>query len=81
MVPRTARWRTGSNALEYEVTIEDPTVWTRPWTIKQEFTRQSEQENRVYCELLCVEGNYAFPSMMRARQADLAFVEGPGPKG
>jgi hypothetical protein len=32
------RWtRTDPSTLEYVVTIEDPTVWTRPWTIKQEF--------------------------------------------
>jgi hypothetical protein len=75
------RWtRTGPTTLAYEVTIEDPTVWTRPWTVKQEFTRQSEQENRIYYEPRCVEGNYAFPSMMRAaRQADLAFAQGQGP--
>ncbi len=75
------RWtRTGPNTLEYEVTIEDPAAWTRPWTVKQEFTRQSEQENRIYYEPRCAEGNYAFPSMMlSARQADLAFTEGRGP--
>ena len=75
------RWtRTGPNTLAYEVTIEDPTVWTRPWTVKQDFTRQSEQENRIYYEPRCVEGNYAFPSMMlAARNADRAFADGRGP--
>jgi len=75
------RWtRTGANTLAYEVTIEDPTVWTRPWTVKQEFTRQSDQENRIYYEPRCVEGNYAVGSMLRAaRQADRAFAEGKGP--
>jgi hypothetical protein len=75
------RWtRTGPDSLEYEVTIEDPTVWTRPWTIKQEFTRQSERENRIYYEPRCVEGNASLPSMMlAARQADLAFAVGRGP--
>ena len=42
------RPRTGPNTLEYEVTIEDPTAWTQAWTVKQEFTEQSEQENRYY---------------------------------
>jgi hypothetical protein len=75
------RWtRTGPNTLEYEVTLEDPTVWTRAWTVHQEFTRQSEQENRIYYEPRCIEGNYAFPSMLHAaRQADRAFAEGRGP--
>jgi hypothetical protein len=36
------RWtRTGPETLEYVVTIEDPTVWMRPWKVKQEFTKQS----------------------------------------
>jgi hypothetical protein len=75
------RWtRTGPDTLEYQVTVEDPTVWTRPWTIRQEFTRQSDQQNRVYYEPRCVEGNYAFPAMLRAaRVEDLAFAEGRGP--
>jgi hypothetical protein len=75
------RWtRTGPTSLEYVVTIEDPTVWTRPWTVSQEFAKQSEQENRVYYEPRCVEGNYAFPAMiLAARLEDLAFAQGRGP--
>jgi hypothetical protein len=75
------RWtRTGPNTLEYAVTIEDPTVWTRPWTVKQEFTKESEQEDRIYYEPRCVEGNYALPSLMKAaRVEDLAFAQGRGP--
>jgi hypothetical protein len=43
------RWtRTGPTSLAYEVTMEDPTVWTRPWTVKQEFSKQSDPENRIY---------------------------------
>ena len=75
------RWtRTGPATLEYAVTIEDPTVWTRPWTVKQEFTKQSEEANRVYYEPRCVEGNHAFGSMLRAaRVEELTFAEGRGP--
>ena len=75
------RWtRTGPTSLEYVVTIEDPTVWTRPWTVKQEFTKQSDQENKTYYEPRCVEGNYALPSvLLGARMEDLAFAEGQGP--
>jgi hypothetical protein len=75
------RWtRTGPTSLEYVVTIEDPTVWTRPWTVKQEFTKQSDQENKTYYEPRCVEGNYSLPSLLLgARMEDLAFAEGRGP--
>jgi hypothetical protein len=75
------RWtRTGPTSLEYVATIEDPTVWTRPWTVRQDFTRQSEQENRIYYEPRCVEGNYAHPSMILAsRLEERAFAEGRGP--
>jgi hypothetical protein len=75
------RWtRTAPTTLEYVATIEDPTVWTRPWTVKQEFTRQYEQENRIYYEPRCLEGNIGFPSMMKAaRQEDREFAEGRGP--
>jgi len=75
------RWtRKGPTTLEYAVTVEDPTVWTRPWTVKQEFTKQSERENKIYYEPRCVEGNYALPSLMlSARMADRAFAQGKGP--
>ena len=75
------RWtRTGPDTLEYAVTIEDPSVWTRPWTVKEEFTRQNEKENRIYYEPRCHEGNYGFPSLLlSARLADKAFAEGRGP--
>jgi hypothetical protein len=75
------RWtRSGPKTLAYEVTIEDPTVWSRPWTVKQEFTRQSDQENRIYYEPRCIEGNYGLPGLLHARRAEeRAFAEGRGP--
>jgi hypothetical protein len=75
------RWtRTGPTSLEYVVTVEDSTVWTRPWTARQEFTRQSEQENRVYYEPRCVEGNYGLPALLHGRRMEeLAFAQGRGP--
>jgi len=75
------RWtRTGPTSLEYAVTIEDPTVWTRSWTVKQEFTKQSDPENRIYYEPRCVEGNYALPGwLLGHRLEERAFAEGRGP--
>jgi hypothetical protein len=75
------RWtRTGPESLEYKVTVEDPTVWTAPWTAIQEFTRQNDADNKIYYEPRCYEGNYAQPAMMLgARKAELAYAEGRGP--
>jgi hypothetical protein len=75
------RWtRTGSTSLEYAVTIEDPAVWTRPWTVKQDFTRQSEQGNRVYYEPRCIEGNFGLPGLLLGRRMEeFAFAAGRGP--
>jgi hypothetical protein len=74
------RWtRSGPTTIEYEVTAEDPTVWTRPWTAEQQFTRQDEQENRIYYEPRCIEGNYGHPGLMHGRRVEeLAFAEGRG---
>ncbi len=75
------RWtRTGPNSLEYAVTVEDPGVWTRPWTAKQEFIRQSDAENRIYSEPRCIEGNYGLPGLLHGhRMQERAFSEGRGP--
>src|SRR5215831_16983196 len=75
------RWtRTSPNTLEYVVAIEDPTVWTRSWTVHEEFTKQSDPENRIYYEPRCVEGNYALPGwLLGHRLEERAFAEGRGP--
>jgi hypothetical protein len=72
------RWTsTGPNTLQYVVTIEDPTVWTKPWTVVQDFTRQSEQDNRIYYEPRCIEGNYGLPGLMHGqRTQEKDFAEG-----
>jgi hypothetical protein len=75
------RWtRTGPKNLEYTVTVDDPTVWTRPWTARQDFIRQSDEENRIYAEPRCIEGNFGLPGLLRGhRVEEVAFAEGRGP--
>ena len=72
--------RVDENSLEYEVTIDDPAVWTAPWTIRQELRRQSDNQNRIYYEPRCHEGNYGLPALLLgARLDEQAFAEGRGP--
>ena len=75
------RWtRTGPNTLEYVVTIEDPSTWTKPWTVKQEYSMQSNEANRIYYEPRCHEGNFGMPAMLSGgRVKDKAFAQGRGP--
>ena len=72
--------RLDAETLEYEVTIEDSTVWTGPWTVRQEMKRQSDEQNRIYYEPRCHEGNYGLPALLIGRRVDeQAFAEGRGP--
>ena len=75
------RWtRLDAETIEYAVTIEDPTVWTRPWTVKQELKKQSDRANRIYYEPRCQEGNYGLVAQLAgARAEETAFAEGRGP--
>jgi len=78
------RWtRSGPTTLDYAVTVEDPTVWVRPWTAKQEFTLQSNEENRIYAEPRCIEGNFGLPGLLhghRVQEADFAKGKGVDPR-
>jgi len=72
--------RLNAKTLEYAVTMTEPTVWTAPWTAKQELTMQSDTENRIYYEPRCHEGNYGLPALLvGARLDDQKFKEGKGP--
>ena len=72
--------RVDAETLEYEVTVEDPTVWVAPWTARQELKRQSNQENRIYYEPRCSDGNYGLSAMfIGARAKEQEFAEGKGP--
>jgi hypothetical protein len=72
--------RVDANTVEYAVTVTDPTVWTAPWTVKQELKMQSDEQNRIYYEPRCHEGNYGLPALLiGARLDEKAFREGRGP--
>jgi hypothetical protein len=77
------RWtRLDADTLEYVVTIEDPTTWTRSWTVKQEMRRQNEEANRIYFEPRCHEGNHGLAGMhlnARAEERDFSAGRGPDP--
>lgn len=55
----------GPGQLMYRVTVEDPTVFTRPWTIEIPITRLDDRANQIY-ESACHEGNYALAHILAA---------------
>ncbi|HEU4650677.1 MAG TPA: hypothetical protein VFS49_04615 [Croceibacterium sp.] len=57
---------TGPNTLAYEVTYSDPEVFTAPWTIALEWTRDSTY--RLH-EFACHEGNVGIRDMIRSSRA------------
>jgi hypothetical protein len=46
--------RTGSNEIQYEATMEDPSVFTRPWKIRMALYRRQEK-NAQLLDFKCVE--------------------------
>jgi hypothetical protein len=60
--------RVSDDTLRYEFTVEDPTVWTRPWTAAIYWKKSSGQ---IY-EYACHEGNYSLRGMLSASRAEEA---------
>jgi hypothetical protein len=54
--------RVDSETLLYEFTVDDPTVYTRPWTVAWPLKRS----DGWLFEEACHEGNYSLPAMLRA---------------
>jgi len=52
--------RVSPTKINYEFTIDDPTVWTRPWTA---MIPLSQSKDQIY-EYACHEGNYALPGVL-----------------
>lgn len=59
--------RTSPDTLEYQFTVEDPTVWTQPWTAMFTFVRDDSQYELV--EYACHEGNYGMSNTLSAARA------------
>ena len=48
--------RVGDMAIHYEATADDPTVWTRPWTVSYDMEKKEGMEGLLF-EFACHEGN------------------------
>jgi hypothetical protein len=59
--------RLGPTILEYQFTLDDPTVWTRPWTGMFRFDKDDDQYELV--EYACHEGNYGMTNILSGSRA------------
>jgi len=57
--------RLDADTLNYEFTVIDPTVWTRPWSASFTLARLPE----LMFEYACHEGNYSIANMLRGARA------------
>lgn len=60
--------RTGPDTLEYSFTVDDPTIWTAPWTGMFTFGRDDDQYELV--EYACHEGNYGMTNILSGARAE-----------
>ena len=58
--------RIAKDTISYSATIEDPGIYTRPWTVS--FPLTDNPDYRIY-EYACHEGNYAMENMLRGARA------------
>ncbi len=66
--------RTGPDTISYEVTIDDPPMYTRPW--KAAFPLTLDKKYRIY-EYACHEGNHAVENVLNGGRArDKAAAQG-----
>jgi hypothetical protein len=62
--------RIDANTIDYRFTVEDPVVFTRPYTVSIPMRKDNAQE-RIY-EYACHEGNYGIVNILSAGRADEA---------
>ena len=60
--------RTADDTLEYTFTVDNPTMWTRPWTAVINWKRSRGE----LLEYACHEGNYSLRGMLSAARAEEA---------
>jgi hypothetical protein len=57
--------RVAEDTIEYSITVDDATTWTKPWTLMIPLKRTGEG----MFEYACHEGNYGLPAILRGARA------------
>jgi hypothetical protein len=69
--------RVAADAIDYQFTVDDPTTWTRPWTVAMPVART---KGLIY-EYGCHEGNYSLPDILGGARAQEKVAAEAATKG
>ena len=58
--------RTGQESLKYDIAINNPVTWTKPWSLMIPSKRSSDP----ILEYACREGNYGLEGILAGARAD-----------
>jgi hypothetical protein len=72
--------RVDDDSINYEATVDDPTIWTQSWTYALPLRRQPDGTVGIF-EYACHEGNYALLGILRGARAQEKNAKGAGEKG
>jgi hypothetical protein len=64
--------RIGPDTIQYQATIDDPKIWSKPWTVAFPLNRDKNFE--IY-EYACHEGNYGLLDMLSGARAEEAAAK------
>ena len=65
--------RTDADVIDYQVTVNDATTWTKPWTASVHIART---QGKLY-EFACHEGNYGLVNVLTGARAQEKAAEEP----
>jgi len=60
--------RAAPDLIIYHATIEDPTVFTKPWTMEVPLSKRDDRSNQIF-ETACHEGNYGLTGILAGARA------------
>jgi hypothetical protein len=66
------------DAIEWKVTVDDPTTWARLWTFAMNLTRDDSESMIEYA---CHEGNRAIANILSGHRADEKAADEAARKG
>ena len=63
--------RVDADSLNYEITVENPAIWTRPWTAQVPMKKNPD----LLYEYACHEGNYSMATILRGARLEEKAAE------